>query len=504
MTEIRGAAPLPTAATSRPANAAAELALKALQPLQGLLAPGEGVDAEVVEVKPGSPDFQLVLRLTLAQGREARVSVGSSSAPALGTALRLTAMPQDRLLASLQPAALQPLLRLPPSDFPPGTSLQARVLGSQALPGGAFRVLVNLLNTPLAGTRLLIDSAEPLPAGSLLTAEVRGDRSLALIAPGGRLDQLALAQQLGHQFARQGSLPALFAALQAGPELPPGVRAAAEQLLGLLPSPADLADPRKLAQAVAGSGGFLESGLLGRGPEALPNDLKAALLKLVAQLAPNLPGASPLAAAQTGQHLGQALPAFARQMLDALGGGGRQQAQAFPLPARLLANLGEEADLESLLKLAAAAISRLQTHQLSSLAQTQTTPDGLQLTTWQVEIPMRDGNGVVPLQAWVQREEEGSRERTTPRETLWRIELAFDLAPLGALQVQAQLCQGLLSSHLWAEHPETAAMVDRELPHLRQRLESAGLTVGELDCRPGLPSPGARTTLQQRFVDETA
>ena len=52
------------------------------------------------------------------------------------------------------------------------------------------------------------------------------------------------------------------------------------------------------------------------------------------------------------------------------------QALNFPLPARLLQNLDADADLETLLRLAAAAVSRLQTHQLSSLAQTQVGPEG--------------------------------------------------------------------------------------------------------------------------------
>ena len=64
-----------------------------------------------------------------------------------------------------------------------------------------------------------------------------------------------------------------------------------------------------------------------------------------------------------------------------------------------------EADLEALLKLAAAAISRLQTHQLSSLAQSQVGPDGNLLTTWQLELPMRNQQELVPLQVKIQRDE---------------------------------------------------------------------------------------------------
>src|SRR5690606_12244380 len=132
--------------------------------------------------------------------------------------------------------------------------------------------------------------------------------------------------------------------------------------------------------------------------------------------------------------------------------------QAFPLPGRLLQRLDGEADLELILKLAAAAVSRLQTHQLSSLAQTQTSADGTQLTTWQLELPMRDQRDIVPLQIKLQQEEHANRDQQEKPETLWRVELAFDVAPLGPLQVQAQLLHGTLSSQIWAEHDGTAQL----------------------------------------------
>nr|GFD21918.1 hypothetical protein [Tanacetum cinerariifolium] len=67
-------------------------------------------------------------------------------------------------------------------------------------------------------------------------------------------------------------------------------------------------------------------------------------------------------------------------------------------------------DLETLLKLAAGAISRLQSHQLGGLEQTRTNADGTQVTTWQLEIPMRNAHDIVPLQVRVQREDTPERE----------------------------------------------------------------------------------------------
>ena len=132
------------------------------------------------------------------------------------------------------------------------------------------------------------------------------------------------------------------------------------------------------------------------------------------------------------------------------------------------------------------------------------TPEGNLLTTWQLELPMRNQHDVVPLQVKLQREESGAEKRKEQKEVLWRIDLAFDLAPLGPLQVQAQLLRGSLSSQLWAERAETALLIDQELDNLRQRLLGAGLEVGELSCRQGMPPQGPKTHLEQRWVDETA
>lgn len=508
MTEIKSTQPLPPANQPRPATAPVDLALKLLQPMQGLLAAGESAEAEIVSIKEALQNFQLTLRLTLVNGRQATLETSSARAATAGTALIVTAASDNRLLATLQPVGRQPLSQIDLGQLPVGTLIQGKVTASQQLQQDGkttFRVVISLLNTALAGQKLSLDSAQPLAPGSLITARVNGNQSLAFIPLSGRLDQLMLGQQLSAQHHRQGSLEGLLGALQRpGLALPEALRGAAERLLGLFPQMSQLTDAKTLATALGSSGAFLEARLLGNQTEALTGDIKAALLRLVAQL-PGLPGSTPLAAAQASANFGQALPAFARNALGALGqAGAGQPGQAFPLPGRLLQRLDGEADLELILKLAAAAVSRLQTHQLSSLAQTQTGADGTQLTTWQLELPMRDQRDIVPLQIKLQQEEHTNRDQQEKPETLWRVELAFDVAPLGPLQVQAQLLHGTLSSQIWAEHDGTAHLIRAELEHLRQRLTAAGLNVAELACRQGTPPQGPRTSIDQRFVDETA
>lgn len=518
MAEITSPRPLPpTPPPARPAQPAADLAVKLLQPLEGLLSAGQTAKAEVVALKEVAQSFQLLLKLTLDNGKQTTVEASSSRPLNQGTALAVTALSDTRLLLALQTGNSKVLTSLDLQQLPIGTLLQGKVEAREQLlqtktQEAVYKVLVSLLNTPLAGSKLSVETPLPLPIGSLLTAQVQGSQALNFLPLSGRLDQLVLGQQLATQQGRQGSLEGLLKNLQGLSQqnaLPENLRASVDKLLGLLPEAGQLSTPKGLAQALENSGLFLEAKLLGGQTNNLPQDLKANLLRLVAQLLPNLPTATALpgtlGAASTATALAQALPALVRNALGTLGQANlRQQGLSFPLPSRLLQSMEGEADLEALLKLAAAAVSRLQTHQLSSLAQSQVTADGNLLTTWQLELPMRNQQDIVPLQIKLQREEQNNASKKEQKEVLWRLDLAFDLEPLGPLQVQAQLIRGSLSSQLWAERSHTAELIDHELGHLRERLLAAGLEVGELACRQGMPPQGPKTHVEQRWVDETA
>lgn len=514
MSEISSPRPLPpTPPSSRPNAVAADQAVKLLQPLQGLLLSGETAKAEVIALKEVAQSFQLLLKLTLENGRQTTLEASSTRPIAQGTSLAVTALSETRLALAVLAGGNKPLTSLDLEQLPVGTLLQGKVVArEQLLPGRAqevvYKVVVNLLNTQLAGSKLSLETPLALPVGSLLSAQVQGNQSLSFLPLSGRLDQLALSQQLASQSNRQGSLEGLFSALQGlrgSAEMSEGLRTSIDKLFGTLPDAAQLSTPKGLAAALENSGVLLESKLLAGQGQALPNDLKANLLRLITQLLPSLSAGTPLAAATASSAMAQAMPALARDLLGSLGKAStRQQGLNFPLPSRLLQSMEGEADLEALLKLAAAAISRLQTHQLSSLAQSQVGPDGNLLTTWQLELPMRNQQELVPLQVKIQRDESNPQEKPEKKETLWKVELAFDIDPLGPLQIQAQLAHGRLSSQLWAERSSTVRLIDAELDNLRQRLNAAGVQVGELACSQGIPPRGPRTTLEQRWVDETA
>ncbi|QIA02347.1 flagellar hook-length control protein FliK [Pseudomonas fluorescens] len=516
--------PLPPTAPATVRPQVGEL-LKLLTPVDGLIAAGQSAKAEVLSLKQADQTFQLLLKVTLDSGRQTTVQATSNLPLPQGTSLAITQPSAGNLAITVQQAiasSVATLTRIDTAQLPVGTLLQGKVLTAQTLPQvpgqpTVYRSMVSLLNTALSGSTLTIDSPQPLRIGTLLSALVQDSQTLKFLPLSNRQEQLAVSQQLVSQQSRQGSLDGLLKMLQS---LPPAtdqtsqdLRAAVDKLLANLPDVQQLSTPKGLAQALANSGVFLETKLLtGQNPTLAP-DMKADLLKLIAQLTPGLPGNTNLNAIIAANTLAQALPSFVRNALGMLGQvSAKPVPSSFPLPERLLQSLEGEGDLEHLLRLAAAAVSRLQSHQLSSLEQTGVTDDGRLLSTWQLEIPMRNLQDIVPLQVKFQREEapekqeanEQRRDEREPKQQLWRVDLAFDMEPLGPMQIQAQLISGSLSSQLWAERPYTASLIENNLSALRQRLLDSGLNVGDLDCHLGTPPQGIQTRLEHRWVDETA
>jgi hypothetical protein len=538
--DITSLQPTTAAAALGRAGLSAAQVLQLLQPLENLIKPGETVDAEVITLKQLQQNFQLLIKLALSNGVQTSVSVTSPLPLTPGTTLSVSQASPNTLTLSLQQvnSALNNLqTSLDIKQLPVGTLLQARVLTTQVVADAVsqlagqstapltqsaaqpalYRSIVILLNTALVGTSLSIESPQPLSPGALLSAQVQGRQALSFVPLPGNLDQLAVTQQLTTQQNRQGSLDVLIQALSNLPASSTAIsaplQASIQQLLADLPDIEQMSNPRAVAQAINASGLFMEAKLLGGlNPMAMP-DMKANLMQLIAQLLPGLPSNASYDAAAASNMLTRTMPGVLRSALGTLGLVAPPPLPIhFPLPSRAVKG-GKEDDLEILLKLAAAAVSRVQSHQLGSLEQTRTNADGTQLTTWQLEIPMRNGQDIVPMQVKLQREDAPEKENNEEKddsepkaaqEKLWKIELAFDLAPLGALQVQAQLLRGSLSSQLWAERADSAELISQELGYLRERLIASGLEVGELECSHGAPPQGPRTTLQQRWIDENA
>ncbi|MCF5166461.1 hook-length control protein FliK [Pseudomonas congelans] len=514
--------------------------LTMLQSAENLIPEGETANAEVLTLKQVNQNFQLLLRLVLANGSLTNLPVTSSVPFTPGSLLQVAQASANELTLTLQQlnsALKNSMTSIDTRQLPVGTLLQGKVMTSQEITQAvnqpaaqnpaaatpAYRSIVMLLNTALAGSSLTIESPQPLTVGSLLSAQVQGNQALNFVALPGRFDQLAVAQQLSAQQNRQGSLDTLINALQNLQSGSPAsnssaisapLQASINQLLADLPDVEQMTTPKGVAQALNASGVFLEARLLaGLNPAQMP-DMKANLMRLIAQILPGLPDNMSYGAAAASNTLARTMPNAIRNALGTLGlVAARTQPSIFPLPSRTVSGGEKEDDLEILLKLAAAAVSRLQSHQLGGLEQTRTNADGTQVTTWQLEVPMRNAHDIVPLQVKVQREDTPDQEAAEDRddveikdtrEKLWKVDLAFDLEPLGPLQVHAQLLRGTLSSQLWAERPDSAALIEHELGYLRERLIACGLAVGELACSHGAPPSGPRTALEQRWIDENA
>ncbi|MCL6307798.1 flagellar hook-length control protein FliK [Pseudomonas syringae] len=515
--------------------------LTMLQSAENLIPEGETANAEVLTLKQVNQNFQLLLRLVLANGSLTNLPVTSSVPFTPGSLLQVAQASANELTLTLQQlngVLKNSMTSIDTQQLPVGTLLQGKVMTSQVIaqavnqlatqnPAAAtptYRSIVMLLNTALAGSSLTIESPQPLTVGSLLSAQVQGNQALNFVALPGRFDQLALAQQLSAQQNRQGSLDTLINALQnlqsgsatsPGPVISAPLQASINQLLADLPDVEQMTTPKGVAQALNASGVFLEARLLaGLNPAQQLPDMKANLMRLIAQILPGLPDNMSYGAAAASNTLARTMPNAIRNALGTLGlVAARTQPSIFPLPSRTVSGGEKEDDLEILLKLAAAAVSRLQSHQLGGLEQTRTNADGTQVTTWQLEVPMRNAHDIVPLQVKVQREDTPDQDAAEDRddieikdtrEKLWKVDLAFDLEPLGPLQVHAQLLRGTLSSQLWAERPDSAALIEHELGYLRERLIACGLAVGELACSHGAPPSGPRTALEQRWIDENA
>lgn len=551
------------------------MALKLLRPIDALLLPpGQTSRAEVISSTVNGGQFNLVLRLAQERANpsapRAEIAASSPRAVASGTQMLIQAVSQSQLMAILQPAnkpattAAGTLTRLDPGQFPPGTTVQARVISQQPLEQGRFAILAKVLQGATSGVNLSLTSDKPLAPGSLLTAQVGTQGELRVPDPGRQVLQQMLSQGLRETLQRQGSAEPLLNRLQqlaaagmaqsakatpTGATLPAGaaseklaaqVQNAVRQVLQQVATPAQLMTAKGVEQAVQRSGLFLEPNLTqladllkggqnGQAPAgargdagtpagntALPQPALAKLLSALAAL-PVTPGAPPLPGADLKAALinllvnvQQQLPPTALKALAlppgpwAQGMGpppGGPPPVGFPLPPRAMQALAETPDLGSLLRLTAALLSRIQHHQLQSLGQSQTFADGSTQTTWQLEIPLRDGQQFNHVQVRIQRDDESATKKGTEQTPFWEVRLAFTLDHLGSLQAIAKLYKGRVNTQFWAEQPGTLSLLNDELTLLRDRLLAKGLDVGDLSCHHGTP-PQPNQALQQCWIDE--
>ena len=143
--------------------------VKLLEPLGTLLAPGKTAEAQVLTLKATEQSFQLLLKLTLENGTQATLKALSPKALAQGTSVLVTALTDNKLLIANPAASNKALTSIDLDLLPIGTLVQGKVVASEQIVQAKTaqvlnRLLVNLLNTPLSGRQISVDS--PQPAGT--------------------------------------------------------------------------------------------------------------------------------------------------------------------------------------------------------------------------------------------------------------------------------------------------------------------------------------------------
>lgn len=151
------------------------------------------------------------------------------------------------------------------------------------------------------------------------------------------------------------------------------------------------------------------------------------------------------------------------------------------------------------------SLAKIQLQQIHTLNNQRTQTDPLAPNqSWQIEIPVRQGNDVHPLhmqfeQHWVE-DEQQSTEKKSQKIKQWNLMLSFQLPVVGQFFAQLTLVGNNLSAKLWAERSSTLEEAKTKVDELKNHLEIQGIQVKNIQCLPGLPSQ-PKITFNYSLVD---
>lgn len=151
------------------------------------------------------------------------------------------------------------------------------------------------------------------------------------------------------------------------------------------------------------------------------------------------------------------------------------------------------------------SLAKIQLRQIHSISHQLTQTDQpLPTQSWQMEIPVRHGQDVHPLniqleQKWVEDADEMD-SKNVKRVRQWNVMLGFDLPNLGHFYAQLGLLGERLSVKFWAEQENTLKEAQVRLDALKAQFETEGIQITQLQCVPGLP-PTQKISLNYSLVD---
>lgn len=96
-------------------------------------------------------------------------------------------------------------------------------------------------------------------------------------------------------------------------------------------------------------------------------------------------------------------------------------------------------------------------------------------TVWQLELPVRDGRDLDFVEFRVEEREADDTGSETAGAKPWSLSLRFDFPGLGPFRAVVHWHQARIATRLFAERPETVALINGELPRLATALQAAGL-----------------------------
>ncbi len=246
-------------------------------------------------------------------------------------------------------------------------------------------------------------------------------------------------------------------------------------------------------------------------------DLKGALLQLLAQTRQALGQSPVLPDARTGQTTQNAttplttIPGLPADLRLPAGFPGLLQLLQ-QLPQRQAPELSSKQLRTQLLLLlhqhTLISLARVQLQQLHPLNHQQGQADTNQPSqSWVFDIPVRQGHDIHHLelrleQTWIDDKDADDDSQSNARTRQWSVTLHFDLPDAGAFYAQLQLIDQTVSAKFWAEREATLRETRSRLDNLREQLEAEGLVVQQLQCLDGTP-PGHRISLNYSLVDVT-
>ena len=121
-------------------------------------------------------------------------------------------------------------------------------------------------------------------------------------------------------------------------------------------------------------------------------------------------------------------------------------------------------------------LSRIETNQLTSLKN-----DSPNLQQLLVELPLQNGASIDSFEVLF----ESKNTPEKPKEKIWNITIRFDLEPMGPMFAKVTMQGERISTHFYAEQPDTAKLLAENMEHLKDNLLASGVEIDEIKGSQG-------------------